>query len=93
MIANVSPGTSCVEHTLNTLRYADRVKEMKKEGEQPNKKQKPDQSRELMLARQTQNTNKIKLNQQTLMPKKQKLPEPAFINLSNMAASPQNPQM
>ena len=33
MIANVSPANSCVEHTLNTLRYADRVKEMKKEGE------------------------------------------------------------
>jgi hypothetical protein len=42
MIANVSPANSCVEHTLNTLRYADRVKEMKKEGEvstsNPNKK-------------------------------------------------------
>lgn len=31
MIANVSPGSSCCEHTLNTLRYADRVKELKKE--------------------------------------------------------------
>jgi kinesin family protein 2/24 len=33
MIANVSPANSCVEHSLNTLRYADRVKEMKKEGD------------------------------------------------------------
>lgn len=32
MIANVSPANSCCEHTLNTLRYADRVKELKKEG-------------------------------------------------------------
>lgn len=33
MIANVSPANSCVEHTLNTLRYADRVKELKKGNE------------------------------------------------------------
>lgn len=26
MIANISPNNSSVEHTLNTLRYADRVK-------------------------------------------------------------------
>jgi kinesin family protein 2/24 len=31
MIANVTPANSCCEHTLNTLRYADRVKELKKE--------------------------------------------------------------
>lgn len=30
MIANVSPTQSCCEHTLNTLRYADRVKELKR---------------------------------------------------------------
>ena len=30
MIANMSPTFSCCEHTLNTLRYADRVKELKK---------------------------------------------------------------
>lgn len=33
MICNVSPANSCTEHSLNSLRYADRVKEMKKEGE------------------------------------------------------------
>jgi kinesin family protein 2/24 len=27
MMACVSPGSSSVEHTLNTLRYADRLKE------------------------------------------------------------------
>jgi hypothetical protein len=33
MIANVSPASSCCEHSLNTLRYADRVKELKKGAE------------------------------------------------------------
>ena len=70
MIANISPANSCVEHTLNTLRYADRVKEMKKEGEMSNKKgNKADKlSSELMLARQNHNTNKVKLNQNTMQP-------------------------
>ncbi len=30
MIGNVSPAISACEHTLNTLRYADRVKELKR---------------------------------------------------------------
>jgi kinesin family protein 2/24 len=29
MIATVSPGASSADHTLNTLRYADRIKEQK----------------------------------------------------------------
>jgi kinesin family member 2/24 len=32
MIAMISPGNSDVEHTLNTLRYADRVKELRHDG-------------------------------------------------------------
>ncbi|KAJ3604203.1 hypothetical protein NHX12_028944 [Muraenolepis orangiensis] len=32
MIANISPGQLATEHTLNTLRYADRVKELRKHG-------------------------------------------------------------
>ncbi|KAF6259011.1 P-loop containing nucleoside triphosphate hydrolase protein [Scenedesmus sp. NREL 46B-D3] len=28
MVANISPTATCVEHTLNTLRYADRVKDV-----------------------------------------------------------------
>jgi kinesin family member 2/24 len=53
MIANVGPGNFSCEHTLNTLRYADRVKELKKDivngsggGKQPITKE-----RELMFAR------------------------------------------
>jgi len=30
MIGNISPNSFSSEHTLNTLRYADRVKELKK---------------------------------------------------------------
>ncbi len=30
MIGNISPSNNCCENTLNTLRYADRIKELKK---------------------------------------------------------------
>jgi len=50
MIANISPASNCCEHTLNTLRYADRVKELKKDNN--GLKSKEDKlSKELMLAR------------------------------------------
>lgn len=45
MIAMISPGMSCCEHTLNTLRYADRVKELgvsdesSQEGKTPTEKE------------------------------------------------------
>ena len=41
MIANVSPAGGCCEHTLNTLRYADRVKELKKETDNRKTQQAP----------------------------------------------------
>ncbi len=54
MIANVSPSAGCCEHTLNTLRYADRVKEL---GKGPSGRAPVDQfdqlSKALMLPRQT----------------------------------------
>jgi hypothetical protein len=67
MIANVSPAASCCEHTLNTLRYADRVKELKKD--LAGTKQNVTQERELFLARNNKNVTKIALNQTTLQPR------------------------
>jgi kinesin family protein 2/24 len=64
MIANVSPALTCCEPTLNTLRYADRVKEMKKD---PTLKSKMNSggdelSKELMLARQNKNVRIIEVD-------------------------------
>jgi len=59
MIANISPALSCSEHTLNTLRYADRVKELKKMKQAPANKD--DQlAQMLMLPRQRGNATKVK---------------------------------
>ncbi|XP_039483453.1 kinesin-like protein Klp59C [Drosophila santomea] len=41
MIAMISPGLHSVEHTLNTLRYADRVKELSVESMAPKRNQDP----------------------------------------------------
>lgn len=56
MIANVSPCASCCENTLNSLRYADRVKELKNEN-----REKGDA---LMLARSGLNTTTKQLKKQ-----------------------------
>lgn len=74
MIANVSPANSCCEHSLNTLRYADRVKELKG-GDKPKATSKEDKlSKELMLARQVGNTKVVAVNQATGQPKPQNPP-------------------
>ena len=57
MIANISPWQSCCEHTLNSLRYADRVKELKRED-----REKADP---LMLPRNGNNITKKELKKQT----------------------------
>lgn len=64
MIGNISPGINSCEHTLNTLRYADRVKEMKSTAEKKASGNSFDVlSNNLMLARQSKNTTKIPLNE------------------------------
>lgn len=69
MIANVSPALSCCEPTLNTLRYADRVKELKKDPKLKALQEGGDAlSKELMLARQNNNTKIIKIDQKTGRP-------------------------
>ena len=68
MIANVSPALSCCEPTLNTLRYADRVKELKKDPSLKQVHAGDELSRELMLARQNKNTRIIEVDQKTGKP-------------------------
>jgi hypothetical protein len=57
MIANVSPAQLCCEHSLNTLRYGDRVKELKNESGGA-----LDKNKELLLARSGKNTRIIQLD-------------------------------
>jgi len=66
MVANVSPAGGCCEHTLNTLRYADRVKELKKDpatgGGAEDKPKVSKQEKELGLARTGNNVKKVAIN-------------------------------
>ena len=59
MIGNISPAQSSCEHTLNTLRYADRVKELKKHGNNSNKNKSPKNNLAniLMLPRRQRNNS------------------------------------
>ncbi len=69
MIANITPTLSNCEHTLNTLRYADRVKELKKPGDSSHLQGLTDLdllAKQLMLPRQDKNTVKLDLNRQPL---------------------------
>lgn len=63
MIANISPALSSCEHTLNTLRYSERIKELKKGGQ----KRQGLKERELGLARSQKklNTSVINTNAQS----------------------------
>ena len=65
MIGNISPCGSSCENTLNTLRYADRVKELKKPGDKSTLNQSDMLAKELMLPRLNQNKTQIKINEKT----------------------------
>lgn len=62
MICNISPNNSSSENTMNTLRYADRVKELKGngDGEKLSKEQLHD--REMMLPRANKNIVKVNID-------------------------------
>lgn len=67
MIANISPGLTCSEHTLNTLRYADRVKELKKEKSSNDKFDKEEEfSNMMMMPRQHNKTVKYIVDKKAL---------------------------
>lgn len=57
MIANISPAISSCEHTLNTLRYSERIKANPGGGSAGGNKQPITKERELMLARNKKSTN------------------------------------
>jgi len=62
MIANISPSSICNEHTLNTLRYADRVKELRKEKNEMGTDKDPSDVLAQMLLMPRQHNKTIKYN-------------------------------
>lgn len=59
MIGNVSPNVAAAENTMNTLRYADRVKELKNNDGPMSKEEQA--TREMMLPRANKNSLKVNI--------------------------------
>jgi len=62
MIANISPSSACNEHTLNTLRYADRVKELRKDKNEMNGDKDPSDILAQMLLMPRNHNKTVKYN-------------------------------
>ena len=60
MIGNISPSLVNCEYSLNTLRYADRVKELKKDAKD---REKMGGNKELFLPRQANNAHRVDLKE------------------------------
>jgi hypothetical protein len=61
MIGNISPAESACEHSLNTLRYSDRVKELKSGDDGKKLSTKEMLAKELMLPRLSSQSKTILL--------------------------------
>ena len=62
MIGNVSPNVSAAENTMNTLRYADRVKQLKNGGNDGPMSREDQAAREMMLPRANKNIIKVNIS-------------------------------
>eukprot|EP01017_Pseudomicrothorax_dubius_P047286 TRINITY_DN846_c0_g6_i1.p1 TRINITY_DN846_c0_g6~~TRINITY_DN846_c0_g6_i1.p1 ORF type:complete len:741 (+),score=154.55 TRINITY_DN846_c0_g6_i1:67-2289(+) len=91
MIGNFSPAQSNCEHTLNTLRYADRVKELKKAPtDLPGQLTQLDKmARELMLPRQATNVSRTVIENSA--PGQSNATVPLNVLMHKKANAPQNP--
>lgn len=89
MIANISPSSICAENTLNTLRYADRVKELKREKQdKPNSQdQKEDLGKLMMMPRSYGNTVKYSVDKNI---KSVKNSNPSGMHIQNMFSNESN---
>ena len=69
MIANISPCLSCSEHTLNTLRYADRVKELRKPRHEREREGENNNMINNLIKNKKTKENDLLLNELLMMPR------------------------
>lgn len=79
MIATISPGASAVDHSLNTLRYADRIKEQRVGDCVSVKRRGPAKQNECKLTPKAENAGTPTPTRNEMKPKKHSLPTPEQI--------------